>query len=175
MQRRFGRTKSTVLLVVICLAWQFLRLSLRRRRNGGEPRPTPSRRSSSEVLKKIDQLVQQNEQLEKQNHELIDQINSLRQLLAPQTSVPSTSSSGESTSSANSAVAPANSANKQTAQPSDQTPRWPKAIMMTRASSQNLRQATARYLENLTQAVALPSAEANTASLISVVIWLFAI
>jgi hypothetical protein len=39
---------------------------------------------TADVLKKADQLVQQNELLEKQNHELLSEIKSLRQLLAKQ-------------------------------------------------------------------------------------------
>ena len=82
----------------------------------------PQSQVTADVLKKVDQLVQQNEQLETQNHELVAEIKSLRQLLAQQTSVSPTSSKGGSTASANS-LAPANSANKQAAQPSGQA--WP--------------------------------------------------
>jgi hypothetical protein len=40
--------------------------------------------NTSEVLKKLDQLIEQNSQLEKQNRELMDQIQSLRQIVAMQ-------------------------------------------------------------------------------------------
>jgi hypothetical protein len=43
--------------------------------------------SASELLKTVDQLVQQNGQLEKQNRELMDQIESMRQALAKQVGV----------------------------------------------------------------------------------------
>ena len=43
-----------------------------------------AQQSNADVLKTIDQLIEQNRQLEKQNQELITQISSLRQLLASQ-------------------------------------------------------------------------------------------
>ena len=79
-----------------------------------------SAKADSDLLNKLDQLVEKNQQLEKQNEELVDQINELRQFLAQQTSVSPTSSKGGSTTSANSVVAPPNAANKQTAQGSGQ-------------------------------------------------------
>jgi TolA-binding protein len=45
---------------------------------------TAGGQSASEVLKKLDQLVEQNRQLEHQNRELMDQIVSYRQVLAQQ-------------------------------------------------------------------------------------------
>ena len=42
----------------------------------------PQSQVTSDVLKKIDQLVQQNEQLEKQNQDLVAEIKSLREFLA---------------------------------------------------------------------------------------------
>ena len=86
-----------------------------------EASANPQSRVAAVVLKKVDQLVQQNEQLEKQNHELMAEIESLRQLLAQQTAASPALSKGGSTASANSVVAPADSANKQTAQQSGQT------------------------------------------------------
>ena len=118
MQRRFGRIKSGLVLLLFVLTGSSCPLSAQTP-TGQEATATSQKQVSAEVLKKIDQLVQQNEQLDKQNHELLAEIESLRQLLAQQTSVRSTSSSGGSTASANSAVASANSANTQTAQPSD--------------------------------------------------------
>jgi hypothetical protein len=46
--------------------------------------PQTDNSTASEVLKKLDQLVEQNRQLEKQNQELMDQIVSYRQVLAKQ-------------------------------------------------------------------------------------------
>ena len=86
-----------------------------------EASANPQSRVAAVVLKKVDQLVQQNEQLEKQNHELMAEIESLRQLLAQQTAASPALSKGGSPASANSVVAPADSANKQTAQQSGQT------------------------------------------------------
>jgi cell division protein FtsB len=79
-----------------------------------------SAKADSDLLNKLDQLVEKNQQLEKQNQELVNQINELRQFLVQQTSVSPTSSKGGSTTSANSVVAPPNAANKQTAQGSGQ-------------------------------------------------------
>lgn len=46
--------------------------------------PTPQAENASELLKKLDQLVEQNGQLERQNRELMDEIQSLRRVLAEQ-------------------------------------------------------------------------------------------
>ncbi len=46
------------------------------------PDPTSNPPTTDQVLKKVDQLVQQNERLEKQNRELMGQITSMRQALA---------------------------------------------------------------------------------------------
>lgn len=46
----------------------------------------PQSHTTADVLRKLDQLVEQNKQLEKQNQELMDQIQTLRQALAPQLS-----------------------------------------------------------------------------------------
>ena len=118
MQRRFARIKSGLVLLLFVLTGSSCPLSAQTP-TGQEATATSQKQVSAEVLKKIDQLVQQNEQLDKQNHELLAEIESLRQLLAQQASVSPTSSNGGSATSANSAVAPANSANTQTAQPSD--------------------------------------------------------
>jgi hypothetical protein len=80
MQLRFGRIKSGLLLLLFVLTVRSCPLSAQTP-TGQEAMANSQKQVSAEVLKKIDQLVQQNEQLEKQNHELIDQINSLRQLL----------------------------------------------------------------------------------------------
>jgi hypothetical protein len=45
---------------------------------------TSSAKNASELIGKVDQLVEQNHQLEKQNKELIEQINALREFLARQ-------------------------------------------------------------------------------------------
>jgi hypothetical protein len=45
---------------------------------------TSSAKNASELIGKVDQLVEQNRQLEKQNKELIEQINALREFLAGQ-------------------------------------------------------------------------------------------
>ena len=45
---------------------------------------TNTAKNASDLLSKLDLLVEQNRQLEKQNHELMNQINSLRQFLAKQ-------------------------------------------------------------------------------------------
>jgi len=49
---------------------------------------------TSDVLKKVDQLVQQNEQLEKQNQDLVAEIKSLRQILAKQDGVAANTPAG---------------------------------------------------------------------------------
>ncbi len=119
MQRRFGRTKSRILLVLV--AWGGSACAVfAQSPETDETNGTPRSQVTSDVLKKVDQLVQQNEQLEKQNHELVSEIESLRQMLVQQTSVSSSSSNGRSTGSAKPVVAPPNSVNKQAAQPSGQ-------------------------------------------------------
>src|SRR5580704_14527529 len=80
MQRRFGRIKFGLLFVLFVLTGSSCPLSAQTP-TGQEATANSQKQVSAEVLKKIDQLVQQNEQLEKQNHELIDQSNSLRQFL----------------------------------------------------------------------------------------------
>jgi hypothetical protein len=45
---------------------------------------TNTAKNASDLLSKLDLLVEQNRQLENQNHELMNQINSLRQFLAKQ-------------------------------------------------------------------------------------------
>ena len=52
--------------------------------SAAKDRPTQSD-NATEVLKKIDQLMQQNKQLEKQNSDLVNQIEALRRILANQT------------------------------------------------------------------------------------------
>jgi hypothetical protein len=54
--------------------------------SGYDTRIDPPR--GEDVLKKVDQLVQQNEQLEKQNHELMDQVLTMRRVLAEQSDAP---------------------------------------------------------------------------------------
>ncbi len=115
MQGQFNRTKFKFLLVLCVLASGSC-AAFAQTTPKEETSANAQAQVTSDVLKKVDQLVQQNKQLDKQNHELLAEIESLRQLLAQQTSVSSTSSKDGSTASANSVVAPANSANKQTAQ-----------------------------------------------------------
>ena len=115
MQGQFNRPKFQLLLVLCGLAIGSC-ATFAQTAPKEETSANAQAQVTSDVLKKLDQLVQQNKQLDKQNHELLAEIESLRQLLAQQTSVSSTSSKDGSTASANSVVAPANSANKQTAQ-----------------------------------------------------------
>jgi hypothetical protein len=68
--------------------------------------------ATSDVLKRLDQLVEYNQQLEKQNRELVDEINVLRRFLTQQTSGSPTASKSESEASAKSMVAQQNTANK---------------------------------------------------------------
>jgi hypothetical protein len=118
MQLRFGQIKFGFLFVLFVSTGISCPLSAQTP-TGQEATANSQKQASADVLKKIDQLVQQNEKLDKQNHELLAEIESLRQLLAPQPPGSSGSSSSESTSSAKTAVAQAKSANKQTAPPSD--------------------------------------------------------
>lgn len=76
---------------------------------------TSSANTASELLTKLDKLVEKNQQLEQQNHELIDEINKLRQFLAQQTAALPTASKSELAASANSTGARQTTAQKQTA------------------------------------------------------------
>src|SRR5580700_8850358 len=69
---------------------------------------------TADVLKKVDQLVQQNEQLEKQNHDLVAEIKSLRQLLARQDGVVANTPAGN--------LAPGTDANRSTEEPTRDNP-----------------------------------------------------
>ncbi|MFY9732688.1 MAG: bZIP transcription factor [Candidatus Acidiferrales bacterium] len=69
---------------------------------------------TSEVLKKVDQLVQQNEQLEKQNQDLVAEIKSLRQILAKQDGVATNPPAGN--------LAPDTNANRSTEEPTRDNP-----------------------------------------------------
>ena len=63
--------RSLILLIVICCSWVA---------NAQTPQPdSGSTKNTSELLRALDQLVEQNRQLEKQNHDLMGQIESLRQ------------------------------------------------------------------------------------------------
>jgi hypothetical protein len=64
----------------------------------------PEPQSTTEVLNKIDQLVEQNKQLEEQNRKLMEQVEVLRQVLAKTPSTPSTT--GTETAPATSLPAP---------------------------------------------------------------------
>lgn len=70
-------------------------------------------RSATELLQKIDQLVEQNRQLEKQNHELMDQIESLRQVLTRQ-AVVTTKAAEKATEPATAAFPAPRAAQKET-------------------------------------------------------------
>jgi uncharacterized protein YlxW (UPF0749 family) len=61
---------------------------------------TETAKTASELLRKIDLLVEHNRQLEKQNQELMDEINSLREFLAKQSNLQSVSLETGSPSSA---------------------------------------------------------------------------
>jgi hypothetical protein len=65
---------------------------------------TTSAKNASELLGKLDQLVEQNRQLEKQNQELMNQINSLRQFLAKQTASKTDTVGNEARPAADSAL-----------------------------------------------------------------------
>jgi len=114
MHSQFRRLRYCILLVLFSLAgrpWVLLAQTSSTELAGAGAQSQPN----SDVIKKLDQLVQHNEELEKQNQELMEQIKSLRQLLAQQTSAPPTASKGKSAASANSIAAQQNTANKQTA------------------------------------------------------------
>jgi cell division protein FtsB len=119
MQRQFTPTKLLLLWVLYVLG-SGSGAVLAQTPATDQTSATPQSQVTSDILKKVDQLVQQNQQLEKQNHELVSEIESLRQLLAQQASVSPTSSNGESTSGAKSVVVLPDSVNKQTGQRSGQ-------------------------------------------------------
>lgn len=89
MQRRFISMKLLLLLVLYILATgsrAVFAQSTTKEVTGDNPQP----QVTSDVVKKLDQLVEQNEQLEKQNQELVAQIKSLRQSLSTQDLLPAT-------------------------------------------------------------------------------------
>jgi hypothetical protein len=71
--------------------------------------------AASDVLKRLDQLVEHNQQLEEQNRELMDEINVLRRFLAQQTSGSPTAPKSGSAASDNSVTTQQNTANNQAA------------------------------------------------------------
>jgi hypothetical protein len=114
MQRRFGRKISGLLLALFVLTGSFCPLFAQTPPKE-ETAANPRSQVSTDVLKKMDQLVQQNEQLEKQNHELMDQIKSLRQFLVKSGGLPADKPQVDSTSSESSA--PATEVNRATEEP----------------------------------------------------------
>jgi len=68
---------------------------------------TNTAKNASDLLSKLDLLVEQNRQLEKQNQELMNQINSLRQFLAKESEVPKDAAGKEADPSASLAPSPA--------------------------------------------------------------------
>jgi len=114
MQRRFARIRSGLLLVLLVSTGSRCPLFAQTPTTQGTA-GSPQSQVSTDVLKKIDQLVQQNEQLEKQNHELMDQINSLRQFLAKSGGLPTDKLKMVSMSSESSP--PANEVNRPTEEP----------------------------------------------------------
>jgi TolA-binding protein len=83
MQRQFYRKKCRFLLVLCALAsgWS---AAFAQTPSKEESSSNPQLQVTADVLKKVDQLVQQNEQLEKQNQDLVAELKSLRQLLVKQ-------------------------------------------------------------------------------------------
>jgi len=73
---------------------------------------TNSAQNASELIGKLDQLVEQNRRLEKQNQELMAEINSLRQFLAKESAVAKDSAAKEADSSAS--LAPSAAVNRPT-------------------------------------------------------------
>jgi len=76
---------------------------------------TRSSKTTSELLTKLDQLVEKNQQLEKQNRELLDEISALRKFLAQTTPGSPTGSTNELAASASSTDAQQNPPKNQTA------------------------------------------------------------
>lgn len=87
MQRRFGQIGSGLLLALFVLTGSSCPLFAQTQPTEGTA-ADPQSQVPTDVLKKMDQLVQQNERLEKQNHELMDQINSMRQFLVKSGGLP---------------------------------------------------------------------------------------
>ena len=87
MPRKFNWTRARGFLVLGALALGACIATAQAPSNDESSTHTQSL-VTSEVLKKLDQLVEQNQQLENQNHQLIEQINSLRQILAKQSGSP---------------------------------------------------------------------------------------
>src|SRR5271170_3353686 len=93
MNGQISRTKSLVVWGLYLLAGGSSSLFAQSSAKE-DPSGSPQSQVTSDVLKKVDQLVQQNEQLEKQNHELVAEIKSLRQILAKQDGEVATRSAG---------------------------------------------------------------------------------
>jgi hypothetical protein len=86
-----------VAVAVLCSGWGF----------GQDSNPPASPTDTTETIRKIDQLVEQNKQLEKQNQELLTQIESLRRGLAQQAANVTNAPSPSATESATSSSTPA--------------------------------------------------------------------
>jgi hypothetical protein len=78
--------------LAVPLALVVLTLTVRAQNPTDTGKATSATPNSAEVLKTIDQLVEQNKQLETQNKQLMDQVSSLRQLLGKQAGSPQASS-----------------------------------------------------------------------------------
>jgi hypothetical protein len=75
---------------------------------GSAQAPSPAgSNDTSEALKALDQVIEQNRKLEQQNHELMEQINNLRQKLAAQPSAAQPAASRPATAAAATVPAPA--------------------------------------------------------------------
>jgi hypothetical protein len=90
MKQRVSRVRLQFLVLAVLASWP-IAASAQTESDGpnGETVMSAQSQNTSDILNKVDQLVEQNKQLEKQNQELIDQIQVLRQrLVTPSGKVP---------------------------------------------------------------------------------------